>query len=309
MQSVMQMETTQAKIAQYTAVLREQKTAENTIVSYERDLYQMADYLRSVYGVECGGATQAQLQSYLHHMERENKRPATIARAAASIKAFFRYLNQTGQAVSNPAQGLKAPKVEKGVPYIMSPQETVRLLRQPQGDAPKAVRDRAMLQLLYATGIRVSELVQLQTDDVNLTMEYLLCRYGARERVIPFGKEAKQSLQTYLEQARPQLVKDPSCTMLFTNLSGQKMSRQGFWKLIKQYAKAAGIQQEITPHTLRHSFAAHLVNNGADLGAVSRMMGFADLSAAQIYADMHQVSVREAYKKAHPMEHTADGTE
>ena len=189
----MQMETTQAKIAQYTAVLREQKTAENTIVSYERDLYQMADYLRSVYGVECGGATQAQLQSYLHHMERENKRPATIARAAASIKAFFRYLNQTGQAASNPAQGLKAPKVEKGVPYIMSPQETVRLLRQPQGDAPKAVRDRAMLQLLYATGIRVSELVQLQTDDVNLTMEYLLCRYGARERVIPFGKEAKHT--------------------------------------------------------------------------------------------------------------------
>lgn len=309
MQSVMQMETTQAKIAQYTAVLREQKTAENTIVSYERDLCQMADYLQSVYGVECGGATQVQLQSYLHHMERENKRPATIARAAASIKAFFRYLNQTGQAASNPAQGLKAPKVEKGVPYIMSPQETVRLLRQPQGDAPKAVRDRAMLQLLYATGIRVSELVQLQTDDVNLTMEYLLCRYGARERVIPFGKEAKQSLQMYLEQARPQLVKDPSCTMLFTNLSGQKMSRQGFWKLIKQYAKAAGIQQEITPHTLRHSFAAHLVNNGADLGAVSRMMGFADLSAAQIYADMHQVSVREAYKKAHPMEHTADGTE
>lgn len=296
------MEITQAKIAEYTAVLKEQKTAENTIVSYERDLCRMADYLMSFYGVEVVHATHTQLQSYLYQMEAEKKRPATIARAAASIKAFFRYLNQSGEVSLNPAEGLKTPKVEKGVPYIMTPEEAARLLRQPQGNTAKAMRDRAMLELLYATGIRVSELVQLQMGDVSLSMEYLLCSHGARERVIPFGSAAKQSLQAYLEQARPQLVKDPSCTMLFTNLSGQKMSRQGFWKLIKQYAKAAGIEQDITPHTLRHSFAAHLVNNGADLCAVSKMMGFAGISAAQVYADMHQVSVREAYKKAHPLE-------
>lgn len=296
------MELLQAKIAEYTKTLEEQKTAPNTIAAYERDLHQMADYLMPFCGGEYGQVTQGQLQSYMQRLEEEKKRPATIARAVASMKAFFGYLERRGEIFCNPAQGIKAPKVEKGVPYVMTPQETVRLLRQPQGDTAKAIRDRAMLELLYATGIRVSELVQLQTEDVNLAMEYLLCSHGTRERVVPFGRTAKRSLEQYLEKARPKLVKDPSCTMLFTNLSGHKMSRQGFWKLIKQYAKEAGISGEITPHTLRHSFAAHLVGNGADLSAVSRMMGFTDLSAAQIYADMHQVSVREAYTKAHPME-------
>ncbi|MDE7354558.1 MAG: tyrosine recombinase [Acetatifactor sp.] len=296
------MEFIQDKIAEYTAALKEQKTAPNTVAAYERDLYQMAEYFMPDYSGAYRQITQGQLQSYIYQLEADGKRPATIARAVASIKAFFRYLEQSGEIAGSPAQRLKAPRVEKGVPYIMTPQEAVRLLRQPQGDTAKAIRDRAMLELLYATGIRVSELVRLQTDDVNLAMEYLVCSHGARERVIPFGRTAKQSLERYLEKARPELVKDVSCMMLFTNLSGQQMSRQGFWKLLKQYAKAAGIQEEITPHTLRHSFAAHLVNNGADLNAVSRMMGFAGISAAQVYADMHQVSVREAYTKAHPME-------
>ena len=174
------------------------------------------------------------------------------------------------------------------------------LLKQPDGKTEKSIRDRAMLELMYATGIRVSELVQLKVSDVNLAMEYILCSQGGKERVIPFGNTAKQSLQTYLSKVRPLLVKEEDCDLLFTNLSGKQMSRQGFYKMIKKYAGEAGIAAEITPHTLRHSFAAHLVNNGADLYAVQEMMGYADLSAAQIYAQMRHASVREEYKKTHP---------
>ena len=288
------------KISEYTAELKKQGTAQNTAVSYERDLYKMSDYLASREIFEAAQVDELILQDYLRQMDLENKRPATIARATASMKAFFRYLDQNGGIAQNPAERLKAPRVEKGTPHILTPEEVVRLLRQTEGDTPKAVRDRAMLELLYATGIRVSELIEIQVEDVNLAMEYLLCSQNVRERVVPFGAMAKKSLVDYLDRARPQLVKDPACKYLFTNLSGQKMSRQGFWKLIRQYAVAAGIEGGITPHTLRHSFAAHLVNNGADLYAVQEMMGYADLSAAQVYAKMHHVSVREVYTKAHP---------
>lgn len=297
------------KIFEYITSLQSRNIAQNTILSYRRDLLRMADYLESMQLYETAdlhtGGRQ-QLQEYIRQMEQERKRPATIARAAASIKSFFRYLEQDGSLAQNPAERLKVPRVEKDIPYILTQEEVVKLLRQPEGDSPKAVRDRAMLELLYATGIRVSELIELETQDLNLAMEYLLCRQGMKERVVPFGKIAKKSLEEYLEKARPALVKDADHTKLFTNLSGRKMSRQGFWKLVKQYAKSAGIEGEITPHTLRHSFAAHLVHNGADLYAVQEMMGYADLSAAQVYAKMHHVSVREEYTKAHPREKSSD---
>lgn len=294
------------KIAEYIAALTAQGTARNTVLSYGRDLHQMADYLEMQNISKTDQVSDSVLQVYMRQMASLQKRPATIARAAASMKAFYRYLQQSGDIARSPADQLKAPKVEKGVPYILSPKEVVLLLQQPKGTSPKAVRDRAMLELLYATGIRVSELIEIQIEDVNLNMEYLLCRPGRKERVIPFGQAAKRSLTDYLKNARPVLVKDPACTNLFTNLSGQKMSRQGFWKLLKQYAQSAGIEGEITPHTLRHSFAAHLVNNGADLYAVQEMMGYADLSAAQVYAKMHPVSVREVYTKTHPREMSKD---
>lgn len=296
------MQNIQEKIADYTAALKVQGTAWNTIASYKRDLCKMADYLVSEGCTDCSQITEQKLRAYLRRMKEENRQPSTIARATASMKAFFRYLEQNREIVKNPAEQLKAPKVEKSIPHILTPEETVRLLQQPQGDTVKAVRDRAMLELLYATGLRVSELLQLQTGDINLAMEYLVCSQGARERVIPFGRTAKRALQKYLEEARPKLVKDSSCKVLFTNLSGQKMSRQGFGKLLRQYARDAGIKGEITPHTLRHSFAAHLVHNGADLYAVQEMMGYADLAAAQVYAKMHRVSLREVYTKAHPRE-------
>lgn len=296
------MDVLREKVAEYIAELKQQSVSDNTVVSYERDLKQLADYFAAQGITDWRLVSKLQLEAYLRQMENEKKRPATRSRAIASMKAFFRYLEQQREIERNPASQIKSPKVEKELPYILTPEETVRLLMQPDGTSAKSMRDRAMLELLYATGIRVSELLQLEVEDVSLSMDYILCRHGGRERVVPFGRAAKKSLQEYLEAARPALVKDTESSLLFTNLSGRKMSRQGFWKLIKQYAQAAGIEGEITPHTLRHSFAAHLVNNGADLYAVQEMMGYADLSAAQVYAKMRHASVREVYKKAHPRE-------
>ena len=292
----------QEKISEYLKALEAQRTAKNTIEAYRRDLSRMADALMEEHILAIDNVQELTLQSYIRQMEQSGRRPATVARAVASIKAFFRYLEKTGAFPQNPALQLKAPHIEKEIPHVLTPEETVRLLKQPDGNSVKCIRDRAMLELLYATGIRVSELIQLRVEDVNLPMEYLLCSQSRRDRVIPFGRSARRALEEYLEHARPSMVRDASQQLLFTNLSGQQMSRQGFWKLVRQYAKAAGIQGEITPHTLRHSFAAHLVNNGADLYAVQEMMGFADLSAAQAYAKMHRVSVREEYTKAHPRE-------
>ena len=179
-------------------------------------------------------------------------------------------------------------------------EETSRLLEQPNGNTPKELRDRAMLELLYATGIRVSELISLKLSDMNLNLEYITCKDAHKERIIPFGEVAKEALQRYLEEGRPYLVSEEGSEYLFTNCSGKEMSRQGFWKLIKAYGKKAGIETEITPHMLRHSFAAHLVSNGADLKAVQEMLGHADISTTLIYAQMKQSRIREVYAKAHP---------
>ena len=296
------MELLYGKIAEYTQDPDRQEISRNTAVSYYRDLKKMAEYFTKQGITDYHLITEADLRAYMLFMEDEKKRPATIARSLAAIKAFFRYLVQQGELTQNPALQLKAPKVEKTVPHVLTTEEVVRLLRQPEETSEKAVRDWAMLELLYATGIRVSELLQLKLSDVSLQMEYILCSQGGRERVIPFGKTAKQALEIYLETARPMLVADSGCDLLFTNRLGQRMSRQGFWKIIRQYGKDAGISGEITPHTLRHSFAAHLVGNGADLFAVQEMMGYSDLSAAQVYARMHHASIRETYTKAHPRE-------
>lgn len=179
-------------------------------------------------------------------------------------------------------------------------EEVEQLLNQTKGSTPKELRDCAMLELLYATGIRVSELIHLQIDDINLQMEYIKCRDAHKERIVPFGSMAKEAVSQYLKEGRNALVKENENPWLFTNCSGQPMTRQGFWKLVKGYGKKAGIRNEITPHTLRHSFAAHLVNNGADLHSVQEMLGHSDISTTQIYARINQNKIREVYTKAHP---------
>ena len=178
--------------------------------------------------------------------------------------------------------------------------ELILLLEQPHGATPKEIRDKAMLELLYATGIRVTELITLKASDVNIQMNYIVCREGEKERIIPFGHAAQRALENYMENARSHFIGSEGCEALFTNCSGKPMSRQGFWKLIKYYAKRAGIEADITPHTLRHSFAAHLVENGADLKAVQEMLGHSDISTTQIYTHINSSHIREVYAKAHP---------
>ncbi len=227
-------------------------------------------------------------------------KPATISRSIASMKAFFHYLQKEHLIENDPSEQLKAPKIEKKLPMILSTEEISLLLEQPSGNSPKELRDKAMLELLYATGIRVSELISLKVSDVNLQMEYLCCADGHKERTIPFGNVARDALKRYLSDGRPKMIEDEAEEWLFTNCSGQAMSRQGFWKLIKYYGNKAGIKSEITPHTLRHSFAAHLVCNGADLKSVQEMLGYSDISATQIYTQMSQGKLRDVYMKAHP---------
>lgn len=276
------------------------KTSENTEVSYARDLKKMNEYLMAQGIHDASEVTATSLNGYVLFLEQEGRKPATISRSIASMKAFYHYMEKERRVPVDPSERLKAPKIEKKMPTILTPEEVTRLLEQPGGTSPKELRDKAMLELLYATGIRVSELISLKVSDVNLAMEYLTCSDSHKERIIPFGSIAKEALGRYLELGRQKLVGDEKEEWLFTNCSGQQMSRQGFWKLIKSYGKKAGIEAEITPHMLRHSFAAHMVGNGADLKSVQEMLGHSDISTTQVYAQMGQRRMREVYVKAHP---------
>ncbi len=276
------------------------KMSENTELSYRRDLRKVDDYLRNQGVSDVKKVTSTNLTGYVMYLEKNNFSAATISRNIASLKAFYHYLLKEGIVDSDVAEELHAPKIEKKIPEILSMDEVVRLLEQPSGDSSKDIRDKAMLELLYATGIRVTELITLKTSDVNLNMGYISCKDSNKERVIPFGNEAKKALTKYLNGTREAMLVDPNSEYLFANCSGQPMSRQGFWKLIKYYAKKAGINADITPHTLRHSFAAHLVENGADLRSVQEMLGHSDISTTQIYAHMNHSHIKEVYAKAHP---------
>lgn len=279
---------------------QEKQTSANTEVSYARDLKKMHQYL-CTQGIDSASeVTATVLNSYVLFLEKEGRKPATISRSIASMKAFYHYMEKEKDLKADPSECLKAPKIEKKLPTILSTEEVTRLLEQPNGNTAKELRDKAMLELLYATGIRVSELISLKVEDVNLQMEYLSCSDSHRERIIPFGNIAHRALENYLENGRPKLIEDEAVEWLFTNCSGQAMSRQGFWKLIKSYGKKAGIEAEITPHILRHSFAAHMISNGADLKSVQEMLGHSDISTTQVYAQVGQKRMREVYIKAHP---------
>lgn len=276
------------------------RTSNNTEVSYERDLKKLCQFLEGTGIILAKKVTENSLNRYLFDMEQHGKKPSTISRNIASMKAFFHYLQINGTVAQNPAQTIKAPHIEKKIPAILSQEETMCLLEQPSGITPKELRDKAMLELLYATGMRVSELISLKVTDVDLDREVLLCQDTHKERQIPFGSVAKDAIVKYVESGRIQLIKGSDCAILFTNCSGQPMSRQGFWKIVKYYGKKAGITSEITPHTLRHSFAAHLVGNGADLRSVQEMMGHSDITTTQVYHQINQRRIIEVYHRAHP---------
>lgn len=280
---------------------KEKGASENTRVSYRRDLMQMAAYLETMGITEPEKVTKTALNSYVLYQEKEGKASTTVSRTLASMKAFFHYEFGRGVIKKDPSETIRAPKIEKKAPTILTIDEVNRLLSQPSGTSTKEIRDRAMLELLYATGIRVSELIHLALSDVNMSIGFITCRDENKERTIPFGRAAKEALSKYLDSAREELLKGSSSQYLFVNCSGGSMSRQGFWKIIKYYGNKAGIEEDITPHTLRHSFAAHLIGNGADVKAVQTMMGHSDLATTQMYTAYTETqAVREAYSGAHP---------
>ena len=274
------------------------QSSRNTVVSYQRDLRQLKEYLERQGIKEPAKVTRTCLNSYISYLERKGKATTTISRILASTKAFFHYELMEGNIRRDPAELLKTPKIEKKIPVILSVEEVNRFLEQPEGEGAKEVRDKAMLELLYATGMRVSELINLKITDVNLTMNYILCRDVSKERVIPIENVAKMALENYIKSVRESI--SHGSMFLFTNMKGQPMTRQGFWKLIKAYAAKAGIDKDITPHMIRHYFASHLVSNGADLKAVQEMLGHSDISTTQIYLRSRQSKLKEEYEKAHP---------
>lgn len=276
------------------------KASENTVASYQRDLKKLTAFMKQQEIEKVEQITQTNLNSYVLFLEKKQFTPATISRNIASTKAFFYFLVKEHMVQEDISDVLHAPKIEKKMPGIMTMSQVAKLLEQPSGNSHKELRDKAMLELLYATGIRVSELIALKVQDINLQMDFLVCRDGNKERVIPFGNKARMALIPYMEKAREAMIQDYEEDVLFVNCAGQAMSRQGFWKLVKHYAEKAGIEDEITPHTLRHSFAAHLVENGADLRSVQEMMGHSDISTTLVYANMGHNRIREVYAKAHP---------
>lgn len=276
------------------------RASKNTIASYKRDLVKLNNFLTdSGYG-DWKQITNTNLNSYVLMLEKQGMSTATVSRNIASVKAFFLYLLKQGVISEDPSDTLKPPKIEKKAPVILTVEEINLLLEQPSGNTPKDIRDKAMLELLYATGIRVSELIGLKVRDVNLAMNFLQCHDGNKERIIPFTNETREALENYLHNAREAMCKGEQ-EYLFTNCQGAPMTRQGFWKIIKYYSAKAGIKKDITPHTIRHSFAMHLVNNGADLKSVQEMLGHSDISTTQIYIKANaNTKLKEVYEKAHP---------
>lgn len=272
----------------------------NTVESYKRDVTQYISYLDGTGVTDISSTTKTTVLSYLLYLQKEGRASSTVSRTLASLRSYYLFMMQNGVVKSNPTSNLEAPHVEKKIPKILSGEEVELLLEQPKDCDNKGIRDKAMLELLYATGIRVSELINLDVSDVNVPMSFVRCKGGKKERIIPMGHQAKDALENYINNVRKYMVKDENETALFVNCSGARLSRQGFWKLIKYYQHIAGIETDITPHTLRHSFAAHLLENGADLHSIQEMMGHADISSTQVYSRMINSKIKDAYAKAHP---------
>ncbi|NMB95722.1 MAG: site-specific tyrosine recombinase XerD [Clostridiaceae bacterium] len=288
-------------VQQYIKYLEQgRQLANNTLQSYKRDIEQYITYLNDINLNSIEVTNKATIINYLLHLQKKGRATSTISRNLASIRSFYQYLHTNGLIISNPTSELESPKVEKKLPQILSTQEVELLLEQPKCIDLKGYRDKAMLELLYATGIRVSELINLDCNDINFELGFIRCNNGVKERIIPIGSIASKALQDYMLKARKNMIKNNQETALFININGKRLTRQGFWKIIKQYKNQAKIGKEITPHTLRHSFAAHLLENGADLRSIQEMLGHSDISSTQVYAQIARNKIKEVYKKTHP---------
>ncbi len=288
-------------IAAYRDYLTEEKHASaNTLSSYIRDLTQFQSWLIANNAADLRKVKKDTINEYLLYMNHNGKSPATVTRSTASIKSFYNYMVQTGAVRTNPAKSVVAMKVERKYPEILTNREVELFLEQPKCVDEKGYRDHAMLELMYATGVRVSELIALNVENVNLPAAFLRCGDEKRERIIPLYPRAVKALRDYIQVIRPRLA-DQGEAALFVNMNGQRMTRQGFWKLVKHYQAKAEITKDITPHTLRHSFAVHLLENGADLRSIQEMLGHADISSTQIYAHIIKQRLQDVYRKAHPL--------
>ena len=277
----------------------EKKMSINTLQSYERDVLQFSKYLDEN-KLNYAKIKQEDIKDYLNHLQEIGKKTSSISRSLASIRSFYQYEVRSKKVKLNPTEGVQAPKVEKHAPSILSSQEIELLLNQPKDIDLKGTRDKAMLEFAYATGMRVTEIISLDIDDVNLEEASVVCKTATKQRTIPLGSLSLKALKEYIEEARPILVKDEDEKALFVNINGRRLTRQGFWKIIKYYKEQAHITKDITPHVLRHSFATHLLQNGADLKSIQTMLGHSDISSTQVYMQFQDESLKNIYRKAHP---------
>ena len=281
-------------------LVNEKKASANTLSSYLRDIRQLGEYLEIHHDCVITDTNEEQLSEYIAWLKSNGKSVATVSRTIASIKCLFSYLCLKQLVAENPASKLVPDKGEHKLPQILTSREVDLLLEQPQCTDAKGFRDKAMLELLYATGIRVTELIDLNINDVNLSAGVVRCRSRDKERFIPMYPKAVKALEDYITLVRPQMIALPDEESLFVNVSGERMSRQGFWKIMKYYQKKANIDKDITPHTLRHSFAAHLLENGADIHAIQEMLGHRDISSTHMYSQLVKKQLKDVYNKAHP---------
>ena len=279
----------------------DKKLSDNTLQSYERDVEQFADYV-SENKLNYAKVSNEDIKTYMKHLEEIGKKSSTVSRGLASIRSFYQYLVRIKKIKKDPTQGIESPKVGKRTPSILTSQEVELLLNQPKDVDLKGIRDKAMLEFAYATGMRVSEIISLNMEDLKINGKegYIVCKSRNKARDIPLGTMSLRALTEYVEDARPYLIKTEDEQALFVNVNGTRLTRQGFWKIVKYYKEQAHITKDITPHVLRHSFATHLLQNGADLKAIQTMLGHSDISSTQVYLQFQDPALREIYKNAHP---------
>ncbi|GGN95367.1 site-specific tyrosine recombinase XerD [Saccharibacillus kuerlensis] len=283
-----------------TYMSEEKRRSVSTLESYRRDLAQFLEFAAGRELKAVDEIRKSHIAAYLNEMKRSGKAPSTVVRASVSIRSFFHYLIRQSLVVQDPSMDLETPKPEKKLPVVLTVEEVERLLGAPDLSNAQGVRDKAMLEVLYATGIRVSELISLNIGDIDLQLKFLRCGVAGKERIVPIGRMTAESVAAYLDPMRNRLLKREDQEALFLNQLGTRLTRQGFWKIIKKYASSAGIETDITPHTLRHSFAAHLLENGADLRSVQEMLGHSDISTTQVYTHVMKRNMKEVYELHHP---------
>ena len=277
----------------------EKKLSDNTLQSYKRDILQYEEYVEKN-RINYAKVNEEDMKTYLEHLKEIGKKPSTVSRNLASIRSFYQFLIRTKKVKHDPTENIQSPKIEKRVPNVLTSQEVELLLEQPKDVDLKGIRDKAMLEFAYATGMRVTEIISLDINDVNLEEAFVVCKNGSKQRSIPLGSLSLNALKEYIDEARPILIKKENEKALFVNVNGSRLTRQGFWKIIKYYKEQAHITKDITPHVLRHSFATHLLQNGADLKAIQTMLGHSDLSSTQVYMQFQDPGLKDIYQKAHP---------